>query len=463
LNEVINQIVTDRPEDPYMILSALLYAKATSKRGIYHVQVREILDGNAIPTILVSLHTGKGIFEGVCSSETSGKLDKVDFLGEEDSTSINLIKRYNGKGYKRRAQKAQEILISKLENIHPTDQQTIDGILMELESEIGRNICMAASIAAVKAGAKYAELMSFAYIAKLCEIPIENACTPLPVFSIINGGKYGANKIFAQEILLTPNGVSSFSEALQLGTEFTWYIKNQLENRGIGFSNSGSFGGFCPQMSTLGEVFQLIKTCMEEFQKKQPSINDNNTSMNSSFRFDLGVDFGANEFVLSDNNSATNSSSKRNGNGIGSGGGNSSSSSSSSSSNRQEEEEEERVSYNYNIDKWVPSSAGQTKTSEEMLDMIRSLIKEFELTTIIDPFDKADIKSFSSLLSAENDLTNASGIISPEDTKKRIYIGNDPNCRIQIVGHKLLEYQGLENIQQERACNTLLIQTSNVS
>ncbi|POM59831.1 Enolase-like protein, partial [Phytophthora palmivora] len=44
LNDVINQVVASRPEDPFVMLSSLLYARATAKRGIFFVQVSDVLD-----------------------------------------------------------------------------------------------------------------------------------------------------------------------------------------------------------------------------------------------------------------------------------------------------------------------------------------------------------------------------------------------------------------------------------
>lgn len=127
LNDVINQVVASRPEDPFLMLSSLLYARATTKRGIFFVQVAEVLDASGEPTVLVRLHTGKGVFEGCCSSEAVGITDRecsaqfkdldADDNAEEGDTPTYVPpnkQRYGGHGYAKIAAIAQELLIEKL-------------------------------------------------------------------------------------------------------------------------------------------------------------------------------------------------------------------------------------------------------------------------------------------------------------------------------------------------------------
>ncbi|RLN65459.1 hypothetical protein BBJ29_001156 [Phytophthora kernoviae] len=429
LNDVINQVVANRPEDPFLMLSSLLYARATAKRGIFYVQVCEVLDASGEPTVLVRLHTGKGIFEGFCSAEAGGIKDcecSTRGLGDESNDAgvgFSHVppskQRYGGRGYTKIAAIAQRLLVEKLVGLEPTEQGALDDILQSLESTVGRNVSLAASLAICQAGAKYAEMSLREHVARLQELPPENLCVPMPLFSIVNGGKYASNKLFAQEILLTPTSATSFADALQIGVEFNTVLHTQLEARGIGFTNRGAFGGFAPQFQTLDEVFQVLRAVLDDVRARleDPEGNAISTASASPLRVEFGVDFAASEFA---------------------------------------------------VHPWVSGSSGSIKTGDEFFNIVRSSVKELEVTTVVDPFDADDIKSFSALCSAENDNDSDDPPTGdPADTggsaendslaKGGASLGGDPNCQVQIVGRSVVDRYGLAALNEERACNTVLL------
>lgn len=45
---------------------------------------------------------------------------------------------------------------------------------------------------------------------------------PVPAFNIINGGSHAGNALAMQEFMILPVGVSTFTEAIQAGTEVNW-------------------------------------------------------------------------------------------------------------------------------------------------------------------------------------------------------------------------------------------------
>ncbi|DAZ97594.1 TPA: hypothetical protein N0F65_002213 [Lagenidium giganteum] len=433
LNDVINQVVADRPEDPFLVLSRLLYAKATSQKGIFYVQVQEILDARGQPTVLVQLHTGKGVFDATVSGCTGGLPDKLPVI--EDQPMLPLTKqRHGGKGYRKRADKAQNALNDKLAGMEPTEQSVIDSILLALEPEVGRNICVATSVAVCKAGAKYAELPLHEYIAKLLEMPTENMCIPMPMFSIINGGKLASNKMFIQEVTIAPSSALTFADALQIGAEFTNLVKEQLDTRGLGFSNSGAFGGFTPQVQVLSEVFLFLRGAYDEIRSRYDGAAHGMTKGSvSPLRIEFGLDVSADEFLAPVVAAAPTPE-----------GG---------------DEADTRTTFSYNTDKWVQGSSGVAKSSEEMLDMIRGNVRELEITSVVDPFARGDVKTHTALYIAEHDQDTL-GTVDTDGSEGggRKVVGGDPNCKLQIVSRKLHELHGLENVLQERACNTIALQ-----
>ncbi|KAF1794153.1 hypothetical protein JG688_00000871 [Phytophthora aleatoria] len=446
LNDVINQVVATRPEDPFLMLSSLLYARATAKRDILFVQVVEVLDASGEPTVLVRLHTGKGIFEGSCSAESGGITDRdsnAKTRDIDDGAIANVPPsklRYGGRGFAKIAATAQELLTEKLVNSEPTDQNALDTILQGLDTTLGRNVCLATSLAICQAGAKYAEMPLRDYVAKLQELPSENQCVPMPLFSVVNGGKYASNKLFAQEVLMTPTSAASFADALQIAVEFNSALRTQLEARGVGFTNRGAFGGFAPQLQSLEEVFQVLRAALDDVQARleDPEGQVISTASASPLRVDFGVDFAASEFVVPP--VRTDSDAVQN-----------------------EDDNETPRSFTYNTDRWVSGSSGALKNSDEMLDIVRSSVKDLEITTVVDPFDASDVKSFVALHSSEND-SDGSALTSGEpaeagatDVKESAGLGGDPNCRVQIVGSSVVERHGLTALSEERACNTVLL------
>ncbi|KAE9350951.1 hypothetical protein PF008_g6186 [Phytophthora fragariae] len=451
LNDVINQVVASRPEDPFLMLSSLLYARATAKRGILYVQVSEVLDASGQPTVLVRLHTGKGVFEGCCSAEAGGITDAEcnaqsqelnaddDAVGDTTAELPAHKRRYGGRGYASIAAAAQELLMEKLVNTEPSDQSALDDVLQALEATVGRNVCLATSLAICQAGARFAELPLRDYVAKLQELPPETQCVPMPLFSVVNGGKYASNKLFAQEVVMMPTSAASFADALQIAVEFNSALHAQLETHGVGFTNRGAFGGFAPQLQTLAEVFQVLRAALDDVRTRleDPDGSIISPTSASPLRVDFGVDFAASEFVLQH----------------GSGG-----------ADQNEGENDTPRAFTYNTDRWVPGSSGALKNSDELLDIMRSSVKELEITTVVDPFDAGDVKSFAALHSDENDVDGSamSSAGDPADTangggKEGAGLGGDPNCRVQIVGRNVVERHGLAALNEERACNTVLL------
>ncbi|KAJ0397617.1 hypothetical protein P43SY_003501 [Pythium insidiosum] len=434
LNDVINQVVADRPEDPFLVLSALLYAKATAKRGIFHVQVKEIFDGLGLPGVLVRLHTGKGVFEAASSSDVAGIVDRPE-LFDAFAPTVPLDKqRFGGQGYRLRAQRAEQLLVDALVNVEPTDQAAIDSSLLVLEPEIGRNVCIAASVAACKAGAKFAEIPLHEYVAQLHEMPMESVCLPMPLFSVLNGGRFGANKLFVRDIFMTPTSATSFADALQLGVEITRAVRQQLELRGVGYHNAGQLGGFAPPFQSPAEAVEVLRAALEETRSRvestSPSVSLLDPASVSPLRVEFGLDVAASDFCVLAADAPPG------------------------------DDDETKSTQSYNVDKWFPGSSGQIKSSEEMVEMVRTLVKELGATAVVDPFSASDLKSFATLLSLEHDTEaqDAAGGEASAEASLVQSVGSDPNCRLQVVARDAFELNGADVLHEERACNTVLLQ-----
>eukprot|EP00617_Octactis_speculum_P027210 CAMPEP_0185755604 /NCGR_PEP_ID=MMETSP1174-20130828/14084_1 /TAXON_ID=35687 /ORGANISM="Dictyocha speculum, Strain CCMP1381" /LENGTH=251 /DNA_ID=CAMNT_0028434227 /DNA_START=36 /DNA_END=791 /DNA_ORIENTATION=+ len=118
-------------------------------------------------------------------------------------------------------------------------------------------------------------------------------------------------------------------------------------------------------------------------------------------------------------------------------------------------ETERNDSIAYNVGKWNKKGTGiKTKSGEDMIDMIIEWLKRFPLVSLEDPFDDSDAETFmkfkerfdaEAALADEHALlaSQAEGggepaaMVGEEDEGQisRESVGNDPTCRLQLVGN----------------------------
>ncbi|KAG9414037.1 hypothetical protein AC1031_013240 [Aphanomyces cochlioides] len=393
LNLLVNQVVRDRPADPYLVLGDLLQSRATSGKGIFSISAREIVDSNGLPTLLASVHTPKGRFEGSTSSFTSAIFDTDD------------VTRFRGMGI--RARDLSLYVQHLLEGMDPSEQAACDEKILSMEDKLGRQACLALSIAICKAGAVHKDVPLFEHIAALADVPIENACIPVPIFSIIHGSNFGSSKVFLQDITAMPLDCASFQDALRWGAEFQLVLKELLVAKGLGHSNRGVFGGFVPLVSSSDEALLLVRDALAKLKEIHPT----------AVPIAIGIDVAAHAFA----------SAQPNGDCV------------------------------YNLDKWIPGSKGLLKSGDELMEIIKEWWRQHHITTVVDPFDVRDVKLASTLLrNVEDEATS-----SPQG-EGNVGIGGDASVKLQVVGHDLLQL-GFDVVQEERACNTVLIHLSNFS
>jgi enolase len=86
---------------------------------------------------------------------------------------------------------------------------------------------------------------------------------PAPMMNIINGGSHADNNVDIQEFMIFPLGASSFSEALQMGTETFHHLKSVLKKKGLNTA-VGDEGGFAPDLHSNEEAIEIILEAAEK-------------------------------------------------------------------------------------------------------------------------------------------------------------------------------------------------------
>ncbi|MFC6203362.1 phosphopyruvate hydratase [Psychrobacter urativorans] len=229
--------------------------------AIKDIRAREILDSRGNPTIEADVILADGTVgrAAVPSGASTGSREAIELRDGDKS-------RYMGKGVKKAVANVNSQIRSALMDKDVTEQQQIDDAMIKLDGtenkgSLGANAILAVSLATAKAAAKSQHLPLHQYIANLRN---QTSLTmPVPMMNILNGGEHADNTVDIQEFMIEPVGFTSFSEALQAGTEIFHSLKSVLKSQGLSVS-VGDEGGFAPNLRSNEEAITVIMQAIEQ-------------------------------------------------------------------------------------------------------------------------------------------------------------------------------------------------------
>ena len=67
IDDVVNSVMKDRPDDPFVVLAESVAAKSVGAKGILDVVAREVLDSKGKPTVEVEVRTEQDTFRASCA------------------------------------------------------------------------------------------------------------------------------------------------------------------------------------------------------------------------------------------------------------------------------------------------------------------------------------------------------------------------------------------------------------
>ena len=220
--------------------------------NISQVKARQILDSRGNPTIEVDVLLSSGSFgrAAVPSGASTGSHEAVE-LRDEDKAF------YLGKGVQKAVHNVTGILGPAVTGQDALNQRGVDELLIscdgtENKGEVGANAVLGVSMAVAHAAAAHKGLPLFSYLSNG-----ESTLLPIPMMNILNGGSHADNNVDIQEFMVFPIGASSFSEALQMGTEIFHHLKSVLGERDLNTS-VGDEGGFAPNLRSNEEAIEVI-------------------------------------------------------------------------------------------------------------------------------------------------------------------------------------------------------------
>ena len=218
---------------------------------IEKIYAREILDSRGNPTVEVDIITKSGEMgrASVPSGASTGEYEAIEMRDLDN-------KRYLGKGVQKAIDNINTIS-KELIGINTTEQRKIDHLLIDLDntenkSNLGANAILGISLAIAHVGAKVSDKPLYKYLAN-----DNHLLLPMPMMNILNGGSHADNSVDFQEFMIAPFGASTFSEALQMGTEIFHHLKSELKSKGLATS-VGDEGGFAPDLNSNTEAIEFI-------------------------------------------------------------------------------------------------------------------------------------------------------------------------------------------------------------
>jgi enolase len=225
---------------------------------IIKVHARQILDSRGNPTVEVDVITENGILgrAAVPSGASTGEHEAVELRDGG--------KAYMGKGVLKAVENVNATISSELVGMSVFEQNAIDKMMIELDgtpnkSNLGANAILGVSLAVAKAAANELGMPLYRYVGG-----VSGNTLPVPMMNIINGGSHSDAPIAFQEFMIIPVKATSFTHAMQMGTEIFHNLKKVLHDRNLSTA-VGDEGGFAPNLAGGTEdALDTIKLAVEK-------------------------------------------------------------------------------------------------------------------------------------------------------------------------------------------------------
>lgn len=209
---------------------------------IIKIHARQIFDSRGNPTIEVDVVTDNGVLgrAAVPSGASTGEHEAMELRDGG--------KAYLGKGVLKAVENVNTKIAEELLGMSIFEQNLIDQRMIDLDgtpnkSSLGANAILGVSLAVAKAAANELGLPLYRYIGGVSANTL-----PVPMMNIINGGSHSDAPIAFQEFMIMPVKATSFTHAMQIGTEIFHNLKKVLHDRGLSTA-VGDEGGFAPNLA----------------------------------------------------------------------------------------------------------------------------------------------------------------------------------------------------------------------
>ena len=230
---------------------------------IERVLAREALDSRGNPTVQadVLLRGGARGSALAPSGASTGAREALELRDGDPS-------RYGGRGVAGAVAGVLGDIAPALAGVDATDQEAVDGAMLDLDgspnkSRLGANAILAVSLATAHAAAADRGLPLFRHIRDLYGGGADDGVRlPVPMMNILNGGAHANNNVDIQEFMVQPVGAPTFREAVRCGVEVFHALKALLEDEGLSTA-VGDEGGFAPDLPSNGAALERIARAVD--------------------------------------------------------------------------------------------------------------------------------------------------------------------------------------------------------
>ncbi|EAU43787.1 phosphopyruvate hydratase [Salipiger bermudensis] len=225
---------------------------------IIDIHAREILDSRGNPTVEVDVMLEDGTLGR--AAVPSGASTGVHEAHERRDGDKG---RYMGKGVLDAVAAVNGEIAEALVGFDATEQEAIDGAMIELDGtdnkgRLGANAILGVSLATAKAAAEFTAQPLYRYVGGTAARVL-----PVPMMNIINGGEHADNPIDIQEFMIMPVSAENIREAVRMGSEVFHTLKKELSAAGMS-TGLGDEGGFAPELGGTREALDFILKSIEK-------------------------------------------------------------------------------------------------------------------------------------------------------------------------------------------------------
>lgn len=218
---------------------------------IKKIKAIRILDSRGIPTIKTFVKTENGLGYACVPSGTSTGIYEACELRDKDFSN------FFGQDVSKAIKNVNTTISKKLVGKFVLDQKDIDETLIKLDNtknktNLGANAILSVSLAVSRAAAQELSLPLHLYISRLMNN--NKFSYPIPLFNLINGGLHSGSKLSFQEYLIGTK-FKDIDLSIKAASEIYNSLKNILlkEHGGSASINVGLEGGFVPIFKHVNE------------------------------------------------------------------------------------------------------------------------------------------------------------------------------------------------------------------
>ena len=224
---------------------------------ILDVHAVEILDSRGLPTVDVTITLKDGI-TGNASIPSGNRIGQYEAVELRDGD-----KRHLGKGVEQAVTNVNTRIADKIIGMNVLEQVKIDQLLIQADGtenkrKYGANAIAGVSIACARAAANALGIPLYQYIGG-----VNTKTMPIPMMSIINGGRHMDSSLDVQDIMIVPVGAHNFTHAMEISCEIYHHFKEHIKENGYSVS-VGDEGGFAPDCKSIEEALELLMEAIEK-------------------------------------------------------------------------------------------------------------------------------------------------------------------------------------------------------